>query len=276
MTSVPFIKMQGAGNDFVVIDNRAGEYSINGTWAERLADRRFGVGCDQLVIMEPSEKADVFMRIYNADGSEIGACGNASRCIGWKVIQEKGDSHVSIETAARVLECRKHSEYSVMVDMGEPKLEWDDIPLSEPRNTEHLGIAEGMLMDPMAVSMGNPHMVFFVKDLDFVRLGEAGSKLEHHELYPERTNVSAAQVIARDDVKLHVWERGAGLTLACGTAACATLVAGVKRDVLDRKATVALPGGDLLVEWDKETNHVYMTGPVAVVYEGQFDKGLVL
>lgn len=276
MTAIPFIKMHGAGNDFVVIDDRDGMHDIAHFWAARIADRHFGIGCDQVVVLETSKKADVFMRIYNADGSEIGACGNATRCIGWYIMHESGKSTARVETKAGILECKQSSDYNVTVDMGAPKFDWQEIPLSEPRNTEHLGIADGMLMDPVAVSMGNPHMIFFVKDLDFVRLGESGKRLEHHALYPERANVTAAQVIERDTVKMVVWERGAGLTMACGTAACATLAAGVRRGLLSRHSTMHLPGGELRVEWDEVSGHILMTGPVALVYRGEFDKGLVL
>lgn len=276
MTAIPFTKMHGTGNDFVVIDNRKAGLKITPHWAVTLSDRRFGIGCDQFIVMEASDKADVFMRIFNADGSEIGACGNASRCIGWRVMQEKNAQLISIETQAGVLECRSYHDMSVTVDMGEPKWEWDQIPLSEKRNTEHLGIAEGRLMDPVALNIGNPHMVFFVNELEHVRLAEWGPKLEHHPLFPKRANVSAAQVVAKDHVKLRVWERGTGETLACGTAACATVVAGVRRGMLERESTVSLPGGDLTINWNKDSNRILMTGPVAVVFAGTFDLGLVL
>lgn len=276
MTAISFTKMHGTGNDFVVIDNRKAGLKITPQWAVKLADRRFGIGCDQMIVIEPSEKADVFMRIFNPDGSEIGACGNASRCIGWWIMQEKNAPLVSIETHAGVLECRGHGDYNVSVDMGPPTWEWDEIPLSEKRNTEHLGIAEGRLADPVALSVGNPHMVFFVSDLAHIKLAEWGPKLERHALFPKRANVSAAEIDTREHVNLRVWERGAGETLACGTAACATVVAGVRRGIMERKATVSLPGGDLHIEWNKDTNHIHMTGAVAVVYAGSFDQGLVL
>lgn len=276
MTILSFTKMHGAGNDFVIIDNRSGQHRMSAQWAKKLCDRRFGVGCDQLVVLETSKKADVFMRIHNADGSEIAACGNATRCIGWRMMVEHGTDKATVETKAGVLNCRKAGEYQVTVDMGEPKLEWDAIPLSEPRNTEHLGIAEGALMDPVAVNVGNPHMIFFVKDVDFVNMKQAGPKLEKHPLFPEGANISAAQVISPDQVRLKVWERGSGETLACGTAACATVVAGVKRGLLDRHVTVSLPGGDLTIDWSATTNRIEMTGPVAAVFDGQVELGLLL
>ena len=277
MTTIPFLKMHGAGNDFVIIDNRDGDYKTGAIWAKKLADRRFGIGCDQLVVLEASQKADLFMRIYNPDGSESAACGNATRCVAHMLMAEKDVQLVSVESKRGVLECVRQSESAgITVNMGKPKWGWRDIPLSEPRNTEHLGIEAGGLMDPVALSMGNPHMVFFVKDVEFVTLRDAGAKLEKHSLFPERANVSAAQVVGRDHVKAKVWERGVGETLACGSAACAIVVAGVRRGLTERKATVALPGGDLLVEWDAESEDVYMTGPVAEVFHGRFDLGLVV
>ncbi len=280
MTQIPFIKMHGAGNDFVVIDNRAGEYLITAQWAEKLADRRLGIGCDQLIVMEKEKDklADVLMRIYNADGSEIDACGNASRCIAWWIMEEAGREEVVVQTGAGLLKCARSEEYDdhVTVDMGMPKTQWDQIPLSEQRNTLHLGIDEGLLMDPVAVNMGNPHMVFFVKDLQHMRMEQWGPKLEVHSLYPERCNVSVVQVKDREHLQLVVWERGSGLTLACGTAACAALVAGVQRDLCERRAHVELPGGELFISWDKERNHVMMTGPVAHVFDGTFDQEILV
>jgi len=272
MTAIPFIKMHGAGNDFVVIDDRDGMHAIADFWASWIADRHFGIGCDQVIVLEASKEADVFMRIYNADGSEIGACGNATRCVGWLIMDETGSTTARIQTRVGILECKKSSNFQITVDMGSPNFDWQDIPLSEPRNTEHLGIANGMLMDPVAVGMGNPHMVFFVKDLEFIRMAESGKALEHHPLFPERANISAAQVLSRDAIRLVVWERGAGLTMACGTAACATLAAGVRRGLVNRHATIHLPGGELQVQWEETTGHILMTGPVAVVFRGHFDR----
>ena len=279
MAAIPFVKMHGAGNDFVVIDNREAGFSIDKKWAESVAHRRFGVGCDQLVVIEPSDKADVTMRIYNADGSEVEACGNASRCVAWRVMQESGKDVATLKTKAGVLECQLAGEHRVTIDMGEPSWEWDQIPLSERRNTLHLGIDSGKLMNPAAVSMGNPHMVFFVRDVDWVKLEEDGAKLESHPLFPEKANVSAAQVLDEGRIKLRVWERGSGETLACGTAACATVVAAVRREMTGREVEVELPGGTLHIHWhgnDSDTpNHVFMTGPVAVSFNGEIDEALV-
>lgn len=276
MTTIPFTKMHGAGNDFVIIDNRDNDYKTGPVWAKKLADRRFGIGCDQLIVLEASQKADLFMRIYNPDGSESSACGNATRCVASMLMGEKDVQLVGIETKKGVLECVRHEAGGVTVNMGPPKWGWKDIPLSEPRNTEHLGIEAGGLADPVALSMGNPHMVFFVKDVNFVAMRDAGPQLEKHPLFPERANISAVQVVARDHLRAKVWERGVGETLACGSAACAIVVAGVRRGLCDRKATVSLPGGDLVVEWDSESEDVYMTGPVAEVFHGRFVLDLVV
>ncbi len=263
-----FLKMHGAGNDFVVVDRRDAA-SLDAEQAKKLADRRFGVGCDQVVVLEKSKHADVFMRLFNNDGSEIGACGNASRCVGQLVIDETKKKSITIETLAGVLEATR-AEEGITVDMGEPKWEWSDIPLSESRNTLHLGLQEGMLMDPVAVNIGNPHMIFFVRDVDMVDLARLGAKLEHDPLFPKRANVSVVKLLAEDHLVMRTWERGAGLTLACGSAACASVVAGVRRELCKRQATVDVPGGTLQIDWKagEGNGRVLMTGPAAKVFEG--------
>jgi diaminopimelate epimerase len=265
---IDFLKMHGAGNDFVVVDARGG-LTIDAGMAEKLADRRLGIGCDQVVVLEKSKHADVFMRLFNHDGSEIGACGNASRCVGQLLFEESGKKNATIETLAGVLNAER-AEDGVRVDMGEPKWEWKDIPLSESRNTLHLGLAEGMLMDPVAVNIGNPHMIFFVRDVDMVDLAKLGPKLEHDPLYPKRCNVSVVKVISPEHLKIRTWERGAGLTLACGSAACASVVAGVRREICQRIATVDVPGGTLQINWQQGEGNgrVLMTGPSAKVFSG--------
>lgn len=277
--TLPFRKMHGAGNDFVVIDARRDAFPLTGAQARRIADRHTGVGCDQLVVIELSDKADAFMRLYNADGGEVSTCGNASRCVAWLLMRELQRDKVSIETLAGVLAAERAGEALIKVDMGEPKIEWRDIPLSESRNTLHLGIAEGGLQDPVAVSMGNPHAVAFVNNLSSVRMQEWGSVLEHHPVFPERANISAAQIINRTRIKAVVWERGAGLTQACGSAACAIVVAAVRRGLSERRVAVELPGGELNIHWhdtgDASPNHVWMTGPVASSFEGSFPRSLL-
>ena len=263
---VPFLKMHGCGNDFVVLDARAAPLpALN--W-QLVADRNFGIGCDQVVILEPSTRASLRMRIINADGSEVASCGNASRCVGWLL----RDTHnASIETAAGIITTQVKGN-SVTVDMGPPRTDWQQIPLAQEVNTLHLPLTLANAKDAVAVSMGNPHAIFFVGDVDSVKLAELGPVLEHHALFPERANIEAAQIIDRNTIKLRVWERGSGLTLACGTGACATLVAAHLRGLTGRSAQVQLPGGTLQVEW-QDNNHVVMSGSVAVSFEGSLDTG---
>jgi diaminopimelate epimerase len=268
--NIPFLKMHGAGNDFVVIDRREGA-SFAPQFAAQIADRRFGVGCDQVVVLEPSSNADCFMRLFNADASEARACGNATRCVASLLMEEKSRTEVTIETLAGVLSASL-ADKGITVNMGEPKWEWRDIPLSESRNTLHLGLQEGALMDPVAVAIGNPHMIFFVRDVTQVDLAKAGAVLEHHPLFPERVNVSVVQVIDETHLKMRTFERGAGLTLACGSAACASVVAAVRRGLAGRSVQVDVPGGTLFIEWVVSTEnngHVLMTGPAARVFSGE-------
>lgn len=266
--TLSFLKMHGAGNDFVVVDARKGK-PLDAALAAKLADRRFGIGCDQVVVLEHSKHADVFMRLFNHDGSEIGACGNASRCVGMLMMDETGKPEVTIETLAGVLQATR-AEEGIAVDMGEPKWEWRDIPLSESRNTLHLGLQEGALMDPVSISIGNPHMIFFVRDIEMIDLGKAGPKLEHNPLFPKRVNVSVVKILSPEHLVMKTWERGAGLTLACGSAACASVVAAVRREVGARKAQVDVPGGTLHIEWKagEGNGRVLMTGPAQTVFEG--------
>jgi len=264
-----FTKMHGLGNDFVIFDARKHPVSPSKVDIVRIADRRFGVGCDQLIIIEPSQRADAFMRIYNADGGEVSSCGNATRCVAWMLMEESGKDKASILTKAGLLSCERIEKNLIRADMGEPKFNWDQIPLSEARDTLHLGISLENLADPVAVSMGNPHMVFIVADVDKMDIAKLGSTLEHHPLFPERANVSFAQPKGDNEILLRVWERGVGETLACGTAACATLVALHRRGLIASKANIRLPGGVLEVEWDKASNHVFMTGPVVLSFSGQ-------
>ena len=261
--------MHGCGNDFVVIDSRKSPKKLDSSAIKQMADRRFGVGCDQLVVMAPSEHADVYMHIYNADGSKVATCGNATRCVADILMRESGRDETKIETLAGTLTAWRAEGDQVRVSMGAPKFDWREIPLSEPRNPLHLGLQDHALLDPAAVSMGNPHCIFFVKDLAFVNIRDSGARLEHHPLFPQAANISAVQVIAPDLLEVQVWERGSGVTLACGSAACAVVVAGVLREVCEPKAAVRMPGGTLHIEWDRHgTGEVMMTGPVAYVFEG--------
>lgn len=267
--SLKFVKMHGLGNDFAIFDGRVSPVAFSRLQVETLCNRRLGIGCDQLIIMEPATgAADVFMRIYNPDGIEIDSCGNATRCVAWLIMQETGRETARIQTNAEMLECRKVDASRIVANMGQPRFEWKDIPLSEPCDTLHLPIALGGVKDPVGVSMGNPHMVFVVQDAEKVDVADLGSRLEHHPLFPERANVSFAQPVSSGDIRLRVWERGAGITLACGTAACAALVALHRRGLVGTQAHIRLPGGVLDVRWDMTTNHVFMTGEVALVYSG--------
>jgi diaminopimelate epimerase len=263
-----FIKMHGLGNDFVIFDGRKNPIQFSKETLVKIAARRTGIGCDQVIIMEPSQKADVFMRIYNPDGGEINSCGNATRCVAWVMMEETGKHTISIETNADILKCDRIKDNLIRADMGQPRFEWNQIPLSEPRDTLHLAISLGELNDPVAVSMGNPHAIFVVADVDKIRVPKIGPTLEHYPLFPDRANISFAQPLSDTQVKLRVWERGAGETLACGTAACATLVGLHRRGLVSNKADILLPGGTLAVEWDKASNHVFMTGPVVLSFSG--------
>ncbi len=264
----PFIKMHGIGNDFVILDGRKNTIQLSHEQIAILAARRTGIGCDQVIVMETSKNADVFMRIFNPDSSEAASCGNATRCVAWLLMQENGKEVVTIQTRAGVMHASKAANASICVDMGMPRFAWQEIPIAKAADTQKLDIVHGELKHPFAVNMGNTHMVFVVPDVKAVPLSEAGPVLEHHPLFPERTNVSVAQVIDKEHVRLRVWERGAGETLACGTAACATLVALHTLDLAKSAADIELPGGTLHINWDKQSRRVLMTGDVAVSFTG--------
>lgn len=270
-----FVKMHGIGNDFVVLDARQSPLSLPAAGVQALADRRTGVGFDQLIILEPSQNADVFMRIHNADGSEAAACGNGARCVGAVVMREKQADAALIETASGMIAARDAGDQRVSIDMGRPGLDWTDIPLAEERDTLHIGLERGPLTDPVGVSMGNPHAVFFVPDAAAISLGELGPALEADALFPERANIGVAQITGPESVRLRVWERGAGLTRACGTGACAALVAASRRGLTGRRAEVTLDGGTLDIDW-RTDDHVWMTGPVATSFIGETDPGLLV
>jgi diaminopimelate epimerase len=272
--SRPFLKMNGLGNDFVVVEARSAPFAPTPEEVRAIASRKDGIGCDQLVAIEATSNpdADARVRFWNADGEEVGACGNASRCVGWLLMEATGRDHAVLETQGGLLTARRAGDHVVSVDMGAPGLAWDQIPLSEPMDTRGVELQVGPidaphLHTPGCVSMGNPHVVFFVADVDVAPVREAGSLIEHHPLFPQGVNVGFAQVKARDRIRLRVWERGAGLTRACGTGACAALVAASRRHLVDRKATLELDGGDLTIEW-RDDDHVIMTGPLEVEFTG--------
>ena len=272
-----FRKMNGLGNDFAVLDARQSGLRLGSSDARRIADRSQGVGCDQVIVIEPSERADAFMRIINADGSEVDACGNATRCVAALLAQELARAEVSIETGAGLLHCAMQAAGTVTVDMGPPRLGWAEIPLARAfADTTTLDVsfdggAAGRLDAPGAVNVGNPHCVFIVQDLQTYDLASIGPRIEHDPLFPERVNVSLAQVLGLDAIRLAVWERGAGLTRACGTAACAAVVATARKRLTGRTVSVALPGGNLRIEWRERDDHILMTGPWQLDYEGVFE-----
>ncbi|WP_439816656.1 diaminopimelate epimerase [Zavarzinia sp. CC-PAN008] len=268
MQAIPFLKMHGAGNDFVVFDARQALITMTPAVARKIADRRFGVGCDQLIVLEPSREADAFMRIYNPDGSESGACGNAARCVGALLIAGLGRNDCRIETLFGVLTAQSAADGLVTVDMGVPQLDWQQIPLAHATDTLHVDFSPAPgLSDPVCVSMGNPHAVFFVADADAIDVPALGPAIEHDPLFPQRANISFASLNEDGSIRLRVWERGAGMTQACGSAACATVVAASRRGLVDRSAKLVMDGGTLSVTWAPD-GHAMLTGPVAVAFTG--------
>lgn len=263
---VPFIKMHGLGNDFIVLDARDGGVPpLTSRLAAALADRKTGIGCDQLILLEPSTLADVRMRIFNADGGEVEACGNATRAIGLLLAKP-----ASIETLGGLLATTPDGE-GVAVDMGEPKFEWDAIPLAYALDTLTMPVGWEELDNPAAVNVGNPHVVFFVPDTNAIDLERLGPLIERDPLFPARINVNVATITSRTEVTLRVWERGVGETRACGTGACATAIAAMRRGLIDRgTATVTLPGGTLQIGWGAD-NHITMSGPATESFRGTFD-----
>ena len=262
----PFIKMHGLGNDFVVLDARtAGVPPMTGALAAAIADRRTGIGCDQLILLEPSDRANVRMRIFNADGGEVEACGNATRAVGLLLGQP-----ASIETLGGMLATDPVAA-GVAVDMGEPRFAWDAIPLAYPLDTLTMPVGWEMLEGPAAVNVGNPHIVFFVADTGAVELERLGPLIEHDPLFPARINVNVATVTPAGEINLRVWERGVGETRACGTGACATAIAAMRRGLVQRgSVTVNLPGGALQIGWGHD-NRITMTGPATESFRGTFD-----
>ena len=273
----PFLKMNGTGNDFVVVEARSAAFAPTQAEVRAIADRASGIGCDQLIAIEaaPADApgADAFMRIWNADGGEVSACGNATRCVGWLLTEAGGRERVTIATAAGPLVAERVGERRVQVDMGRPGLDWTDIPLAEEMDTRGIELQVGPIDDPVlhtpgCVSMGNPHVVFFVKDAANAPVTQVGPMIEHHRLFPERANVGFCEVVTPHLIRLRVWERGVGETRACGTGACAAVVAAARRRLTGRKAVVELPGGELEIEWRETDDHVLMTGPIEVEFTG--------
>jgi diaminopimelate epimerase len=264
LVTIPFVKMHGCGNDFVILDERRRPLGVTSDRAAAIADRHTGVGCDQLIVLQPADLADIFMRIYNPNGSEAGACGNATRCVADILMRETGRTEVVIRTITGDLPSTRRPDGLVQVDMGPPKLDWTDIPLARPMDTLTLDLPG----QPAAASMGNPHATLFVADLATVPVTQIGPTLEHDALFPQRANIGFAQVLDPGTIRLKVWERGAGLTLACGSGACATLVNAHRRGLTHRRANVIVDGGTLEIEW-RDDDHVLMTGPAVTAFTGE-------
>jgi len=276
MGKIPFLKMHGLGNDFVVLDGRDTAIAVDAASACALADRRTGIGCDQVILLEPPRHptAEVAMRIRNPDGGEAEACGNATRCVAALLHRETGEIRMQIETVAGLLDAEVLSDDRVAVDMGPVRTGWDEIPLARPIDTERVPLALGPLAEPVCTNIGNPHATFFVADVEAIDLAALGPILECDPLFPHRANIGVAAVGEHGNIRLRVWERGAGITRACGSGACAAVVAAHRRGLAGRRALVALDGGSLDIVW-REDGHVVMTGPVAWSFEGAFDPSLL-
>ncbi|MAZ76012.1 MAG: diaminopimelate epimerase [Micavibrio sp.] len=276
---INFKKMHGLGNDFVIFDARVKDIKLSEAQIRRIADRKRGVGCDQIVILRISEnfQETVYLDMYNADGSFLESCGNAIRCVADIMMREEQVDQIVLETPVGALNCSRAENGQVTVQMGEPKLKWNEIPLSQECDTLHLPypVEPGQPNDPVAVSMGNPHCVFFVDgsvdDLGDHGVEKYGKRYETDLLFPNKTNVEFVEVLAPDHVRMRVWERGAGITDACGSGACAVAVAAIRRGITKRKMTVTLDGGDLIIDWPSDDAQVAMTGPVAYSFEGKID-----
>ncbi|MEX0341563.1 MAG: diaminopimelate epimerase [Erythrobacter sp.] len=262
---VDFTKMHGLGNDFVVLDARVRALpAIDKATARALADRRTGIGCDQLILLEPSETADFRMRIFNHDGGEVEACGNASRAVALL-----HGSAAMVETTGGVIEVEPRAD-GASVDMGTPRFDWEAIPLAYAMDTTTMPVGWDGLDQPGAVNVGNPHVIFFVGNTDAVPLDVVGPEIESDPLFPARVNVNVATIENRSHIRLRVWERGVGLTRACGTGACATAIHAMRRGLVEREVTVTLPGGDLVIAWD-DKDRIRMTGPANESYRGSFE-----
>ncbi|GLS85274.1 diaminopimelate epimerase [Cypionkella aquatica] len=261
-SAIAFMKMHGAGNDFVIIDSRGRDAVVTAKLAQALGDRHRGTGFDQLAEIRDSQTADFALDFWNSDGSRAEACGNATRCVANYMMHDLGRDALTLITKRGLLRAARQTDGRVSVNMGHPQLDWSEIPLSHATDTLHLPLAG----DPTAVGIGNPHCVFFVADADSIDLAALGPGLEHHPLFPQRTNVEWAQLIAPDHLRMRVWERGAGITLACGSGTCATVVAAHLRGLTGRAVTVEADGGTLHVDW--RDDGVWLTGPTAHIFDG--------
>jgi len=266
-----FLKMHGLGNDFVVFDARVRGLALVPAQARAIADRRLGVGCDQVIVIRPGAGGmDADMQIFNADGGEVESCGNAARCVARLLMDETGKSEIRISTQGGPLVCTDAGGGNVTVDMGAPEFDWDKVPLSKPADTNRFAIdAGGQTYEAAAVSVGNPHCVLFVDDAEGDRVYKTGPVLERDPMFPNRVNVEFVTALSPSKLRMRVWERGAGVTLACGTGACAVAVAAARRGIAGRDVDIVLDGGTLHIEWRKSDDHILMTGPATLVFKGE-------
>ncbi len=270
MRALDFVKMHGLGNDFVILDAREHALTLDTAAARAIADRHRGVGCDQILIIEPPKATGAaFMRIRNADGGEAEACGNGARCVAALLMEENKTDRIVLETLGGPIVAGRAGDHRIAVDMGEPRLLWREIPLAKDCDTLHVPLSLGPLSDPVCTSMGNPHATFFVPDVGAVDIATLGRKLEHDPIFPARANIGVAQIVSPQRIRVRIWERGDGLTLACGSGACATLVAAARRGLTERRAEIVADGGALEIEW-RPDNHVIMTGAVATSFLGTY------
>jgi diaminopimelate epimerase len=268
-----FLKMHGLGNDFVVFDARDGAVALDPAQVKAIADRRFGIGCDTVVIIGPgAADADASLRFLNADGGEVESCGNATRCIARLLMDERGLNRVKLATRGGLLTCNDAGKGLVEADMGPARLDWHEIPMAQQTDTLNFQLPlDGQALPASAVSMGNPHCVIFVPDAEKIPVAALGPRIETHPLFPKKVNAEFVSLISPDRLRMRVWERGVGITLACGTGACAAAVTAARLGKTGRKVEVVLDGGSLFIEWRENDGHVIMTGPTATVFRGQID-----
>ncbi|HEV2652536.1 MAG TPA: diaminopimelate epimerase [Rhizomicrobium sp.] len=269
----PFLKMHGLGNDFVVFDARKHDLALDDATARAVADRRFGIGCDQVIVIARGKGTfDATMQIMNADGGEVESCGNAARCVAGLLMEELGRDRVTIDTVGGPLTCTDAGSGNVTVDMGAPRTMWDEVPMAKAADTNHFSLnVDGAIHEASAVSVGNPHVILFVPDAETAPVAELGARIERHPMFPERTNVEFVSVDGGDRLRMRVWERGVGITSACGTGACATAVAAFRRGLAGRKVAIILDGGELEIELREGDDHILMTGPATLAFKGEVD-----
>ena len=273
MSVIRFIKMHGLGNDFVVIDNRESSVIVDQASTAAIADRQYGVGCDQVLFLKPTKAtgSDVYMEIRNVDGSEAEACGNGARCVAALMMEETGQDEVVIETLAGVLFADRDDNGRVRVDMGAALYDWSDIPLAKEVDTLHIYFEGAPINDGVGVNIGNPHVVFFLQDADKAALESIGPYIEHHHLLPERANIEVVSLLDTNKIRMRVWERSCGITRACGSGACAAAVAACRRGITGHSVEVISDGGSLFVEWRESDGHTLLAGATAMVFRGELD-----